>query len=66
MIKLGEHKKLKTKIFFGKNIIKLEKDVNEFLSDIDPDDLIDVKYEMTYTGTIYNVSYSVMIIYKEY
>ena len=66
MIKLGEHKKLKTKIFFGKNIIKLEKDVNEFLSDIDSDDLIDVKYEMTYTGTIYNVSYSVMIIYKEY
>lgn len=63
---LHEYKKLKTKFFLGKNIIKLEKDVNEFLSDIDPDDLIDVKYEMTYTGTIYNISCSVMIIYKEY
>lgn len=63
---LHEYKKLKTKFFSGKNIIKLEKDVNEFLSDIDPEDLIDVKYEMTYTGTIYNISYSVIIIYKEY
>lgn len=65
-MKPHEYKKLKTKFFSGKNIIKLEKDVNEFLSDIDPEDLIDVKYEMTYTGTIYNISYSVIIIYKEY
>lgn len=67
-MKLGEYKNLKTKFFLGKNISKLEKEVNEFLSDINPNDLIDVKYEMTNTGAgnIYYTSYSVIIIYKEY
>lgn len=67
-MKLGEYKNLKTKFFLGKNISKLEKEVNEFLSDINPNDLIDVKYEMTNTGAgnIYYISYSVIIIYKEY
>ena len=59
--------KLKTKFFLGRNINQFEKEVNEFLSNIDPNDLIDVKYEMTDTGTssIYNMSYSAMIIYRE-
>ena len=68
MIKLGEHKKLKTKFFLGRNINQFEKEVNKFLLNIDPNDLIDVKYEMTDIGTnsIHNISYSAMIIYEEY
>ena len=63
----GEHMTLKTKFFLSRNINQLEKEVNKFLSDIDPNDLIDVKYEMTDigTGSIHNISYSAMIIYKE-
>lgn len=66
-MKLGEYKKLKTKFFLGRNINRLEKEINEFLSNIDPNDLIDVKYEMTDIGSssIHNISYSAMIIYKE-
>ena len=58
---------LKTKFFLSRNINQLEKEVNKFLSNIDPNDLIDVKYEMTDIGTssIHNLTYSVMIIYKE-
>lgn len=58
---------LKTKFFLGRNINKFEKEVNEFLSNIHPKYLIDVKYEMTDIGTggIHNISYSAMIIYKE-
>ena len=58
---------LKTKFFLGRNINQLEKEVNKFLLNIDPNDLIDVKYEMTDigTGSIHNISYSAMIIYKE-
>ena len=47
-MKLGEYKNLKTKFFLGKNISKLEKEVNEFLSGINPNDLI--------ASTLLNVS----------
>ena len=63
----GEHMTLKTKFFLGGNINRLEKEINEFLSKINPNNLVDVKYEMTDIGTssIHNISYSAMIIYKE-
>ena len=50
--------KLKTKFFLGRNINQFEKEVNEFLSNINPNDLIDVKYEMTDIGygSIYNMT----------
>lgn len=66
-MKLGEHMTLKTKFFLGRNVNQLEKEINGFLSSIHPNYLIDVKYEMTDTGTgsIYNMSHSAMIIYKE-
>lgn len=51
--------RLKTKIIKSDNDYWFTKEVDDFLSDLEPDDVIDIQYE------VYNqVYFSAMIIYK--
>ncbi|HEY8365467.1 MAG TPA: sporulation protein Cse60 [Haloplasmataceae bacterium] len=58
---------IQVKIFDEEHEKDLEEKVNEFLEDLDEDDLIDIKYTISsfydYKDQIY--CYSAMIIYKK-
>lgn len=56
--------KIQVKIFNDHDLDRLEKWINEFLSDVE---LVDIKYTSTKTSSAYNeeIDYSALVIYKK-
>jgi len=58
-------KRLKIKTFWAANAQILDDAINKFLSNIEPDDVFDIKYSTSSDKTRNTTIFSIAILYKE-